>query len=225
MVAKIWLALAATSVVLAALLFGSAGTMRWYAGWAFLVIFSEETLRTTRMLARDDPALLAERMKFRAQKGQPLWDKIFLAAMQVVWCGWLVLMGLDSVRFAWSSMPAWLQWIGAAGLFVALRFIHRVFRENTFLAPVVRIQKERGQRVVATGPYAIVRHPLYASAALFMPSTALLLGSWYGLASSTLLIAAFVFRIVMEERELRRGLEGYVAYTRRVRYRLVPFLW
>jgi protein-S-isoprenylcysteine O-methyltransferase Ste14 len=134
-------------------------------------------------------------------------------------------MGLDTVRFGWSAMPAWLRWIGGGGFIFAFWMIYRVFQENTFLAPVVKIQRERGQQVISTGPYAIVRHPLYAAALLLILSTALLLGSWYGLTASAVLASGLAFRTVMEERELRRGLEGYAAYARRVRYRLVPFVW
>jgi protein-S-isoprenylcysteine O-methyltransferase Ste14 len=225
MAAKVWLALSAMLVIFAALLFGSAGTVRWFAGWAYLIIFFGGSLGITVMLARHDPDLLAERMKMRAQKGQPLWDKVFMVLLQVIWCVWFALMGLDSVRFGWSVMPPWLSWIAGTGLILSFWIMYRVFQENTFLAPVVKIQRDRGQRVIDTGPYAVVRHPLYAATLLFLPGTALMLGSWYGLAASPVLVGGLVFRTVMEERELRRGLEGYQAYTQRVRYRLVPFVW
>jgi protein-S-isoprenylcysteine O-methyltransferase Ste14 len=103
--------------------------------------------------------------------------------------------------------------------------IARVFRENTFLAAVVRIQTERGHRVISTGPYATVRHPLYAAMLIYLPANALLLGSWYGLAASFVLSGGIVFRTAMEDRELRRGLGGYTEYAARVRYRLIPFVW
>jgi protein-S-isoprenylcysteine O-methyltransferase Ste14 len=100
-----------------------------------------------------------------------------------------------------------------------------VFHENTFLAAVVRIQAERGHRVVSTGPYAVVRHPLYAVMLVFLPANALMLGSWYGVAGAMVLAGAIVFRTAMEDRELLRGLDGYAAYAARVRYRLIPFVW
>jgi protein-S-isoprenylcysteine O-methyltransferase Ste14 len=179
----------------------------------------------TLFLARHDPALLAERMKMRVEKDQPLWDKVFLLAMMVGWCGWLPLMGLDAVRFRWSAMPLWLQCAGGALMLLSFRMIGHVFRENTFLAPVVRIQTERGHKVISTGPYAIVRHPLYAAVLIYLPANALLLGSWYGLAGSFVLSGGLVFRTAMEDRELRRGLAGYTEYAARVRYRLIPFVW
>ena len=96
---------------------------------------------------------------------------------------------------------------------------------NPFLAAVVRIQTERGQRVISTGPYATVRHPLYAAVLIYLPANALLLGSWYGLAVSFVLSIGIVFRTAMEDRELQRGLEGYAEYAARVRYRLIPLVW
>jgi len=208
-----------------ALLFGAAGTVRWPAAWAYLILFVAGASSLTFWLARRDPALLAERLKSPWQKGQPFWDKIFILPMMVAWCGWLVLMGLDAVRFRWFVMPLWLQCAGAALIVLSFGMIGRVFRENPFLTAVVRIQTERGQRVVTTGPYAIVRHPLYAAMLIYLPATALMLGSWAGLAASGVFLGALVFRTAMEDRELQRGLAGYPEYAARVRYRLIPFIW
>jgi protein-S-isoprenylcysteine O-methyltransferase Ste14 len=134
-------------------------------------------------------------------------------------------MGLDAVRFQWTVMPLWLASLGSALVAVSFWLIARVFLENTFLAPVVKIQSERGHRVVSSGPYAVVRHPLYAAALILIPSSALVLGSWCGLAFSLVLIAGLILRTLLEERELIVHLEGYSAYMQRVRYRLVPFVW
>ncbi len=222
---KVWLTLAGKALILSALLFGAAGTIRWPAGWAYLIIFFVAVLRLVSFLARHDPALLAERMKMRVQKDQPLWDKIFLLVMGVGWFAWLPLMALDAVRFRWSVVPVWLQCLGAALMLLSFWMIGRVLRENTFLAPVVRIQAERGHKVISTGPYATIRHPLYAALLIFLPANALLLGSWYGLAASAVLLAGLVFRTAMEDRELHRNLPGYDEYSARVHYRLVPFVW
>ena len=225
MPAKVWITLAIEFAIFALLLFASAGTITWPAGWAFLILFFVAALIISLMLARHDPALLEERMKMRLQRGQPLWDKIFLPTLVFVWLGWLILMGLDTVRWRWSDMPTWLQIIGGTGIVFAFWIFYRTYQENTFLAAVVKIQRERGHRVISTGPYAVVRHPLYAGALILLPSTALLLGSWYGLLVSIGLIAAIVFRTIMEDRMLMRELEGYPEYAARVRYRLVPFAW
>jgi len=208
-----------------ALLFVTAGTLHWPVAWIFLLIFFSAATGTTLMLIRHDPALLEERMKPLVQEGQPLWDRIIMPVFVVVFCVWLALMGLDAVRFGWSSMPLWLEILGQAGVALAMWICYQAFLVNTFLAPVVKIQSERGHQVVSSGPYAIVRHPLYAGALLLFPSTAFALGSWYGLAMACVLIAGLVARTVLEDRELHRHLDGYAAYARKVRYRLVPFVW
>lgn len=225
MTAKVWIALGATFLGMAVLLFGAAGTAHWLSAWIYFSIFFGAGVLIVIDLGRNDPALLSERMKSPLQKGQPLWDKIWTVALEIVWCCWLALMGLDSVRFHWSLMPHWLAWIGGVGMVVALWIMYRTAKENTFLAPVVRIQRERGQHVISSGPYSVVRHPYYAGALLMFASSALMLGSWYVLAASAILFGGIVFRILMEERELQRHLEGYSDYTRRVRYRLLPFVW
>jgi protein-S-isoprenylcysteine O-methyltransferase Ste14 len=222
---KVWLTLALEALIFSALLFGAAGTIRWLAGWAYLILFFVGALWITLLLARHDPALLAERMKVPVQKGQPFWDKILILPMIIAWCAWLVLMGLDAVRFRWSVMPLWLQCAGGALIVLSFWMIARVYRENPFLTAVVKIQTERGHRVISTGPYAAVRHPLYAAMLIYLPANALLLGSWYGLAASFVLSGGLVFRTAMEDRELRRGLAGYTEYAAQVRYRLIPFVW
>jgi protein-S-isoprenylcysteine O-methyltransferase Ste14 len=217
--------MALEALLFAVLLFGAAGTLCWPAAWAYLAVFFGGGTWAALVLLRRDPALLAERMKSPFQSGQPFWDKIFLLSMIVGWCAWLVLIGLDAVRFRWSAMPVWLQWAGGALLLLSFWMIARVFLANTFLAPVVRIQTERAHRVISTGPYAIVRHPLYAAALVFLPANALVLGSWWGVAASLVLAGGIVYRTVMEERELMRGLDGYPQYAARVRYRLIPGVW
>ena len=221
---KLWIGFARGILISALPLFGAAGTLRWPAAWAYLVLVFGPGLLITLELAKRDPALLEERMKPVIQKDQPLWDRILITTFLALWLGWFVLMGLD-VRFGWSAMPVWLQWIGAAGVLLTMWIWFLIFRENTFLAPVVKIQKERGHKVISSGPYAIVRHPMYAAALVFFAATALLLGSWYGLAGALLLAAWLVVRTALEDRELHRGLAGYTDYAARVRYRLVPLIW
>jgi protein-S-isoprenylcysteine O-methyltransferase Ste14 len=206
-------------------LFLAAGTSAWAAGWLFVAIFLVGTLAITIMLARRDPALLQERIKGIIQDGQPAWDKRIIVASVYVWLSWLVLIGLDAVRFGWSSVPSWLQVVGIIGVVAAWIACYWVFYENTFLAPVVRVQSEREHHVVASGPYAFVRHPMYAAAVLFFAATPMALGSWWGLAGSAVLSSLVVLRTILEERALRRGLAGYADYAARVRYRFVPLIW
>ena len=222
---KLWIVFGIEALVLTALLFGSAGTLRWPAGWAFLALFFGSGLVFSVLLARHDPALLDERLKWVIQKDQPRWDRVFVSVFLPLMVGWFVLMALDAGRFHWSAMPAWLQVVGGLALVLSMVIIYRIFRENSFAAAVVRVQKERGHKVISTGPYAIVRHPLYATMVVYFPALPLLLGSWYGLAATPLLLAALVVRTALEDRELRRRLEGYADYARRVRYRLIPGIW
>ena len=222
---KISLFLMVEAVVYGALLFGAAGTVRWPAGWAYLILFFGGVIWFTLLLARHDPKLLAERTKPPFQKNQPLWDKLFLLIAFVVLSGWTALMPLDAVRFRWSSVPVWLQFVGGAAMIVSFGMICRVSLENTFMTAAVTIQTERQHRVISTGPYAVVRHPLYAAILIYLPATALVLGSGYGLAASVLLGLGLAVRTALEDRELHRGLEGYPEYAARVRYRLIPLVW
>jgi protein-S-isoprenylcysteine O-methyltransferase Ste14 len=211
--------------VFAALLFVCAGTLLWPAGWAFMALFFGFALAIVVWLARKEPELLAERMSSPMQRGQPLWDKVFVVAVMVLFVAWLILMPLDAVRFGWSDVPGWLQLLGALGVVVSLYIMFLTFRENAYLALVVKVQQERGQSVVSTGPYRYVRHPMYASMFLFFPGSALLLGSWWGLLLCAVVLGLLVWRIPLEERMLENGLAGYDEYARKVRYRLIPRVW
>jgi protein-S-isoprenylcysteine O-methyltransferase Ste14 len=175
-------------------------------------------------LASNDPALLAERMRPMMQSDQPLADKKFMLAFGFVALSWFLVIGFDQRMHA-SSVPTALQALGLAMLLCSIGFIMWVMRENSFAAPVVKLQTERGHRVVSTGPYAWVRHPMYSGSVLFFVGTPLLLGSWWGVAMLPLFIALLAIRAGIEERALIAGLPGYADYTTRVRYRLLPGLW
>jgi protein-S-isoprenylcysteine O-methyltransferase Ste14 len=225
LLAKGILALAAECAVFAALLFVSAGTVHWSAGWVFIAIFFGCALAITLWLSRQDPELLAERLSAPIQRGQPLWDKAFVGAIMPLFVVWLILMPLDAVRFGWSEMPGWLQILGAVGLVLSFCLVFLTFRENAYLALVVKVRVERGQSVVTTGPYRYVRHPMYASMLLFFPGNALLLGSWGGLLFCAMLLGLLVWRTALEDRMLQEELPGYDGYARNVRYRLIPRVW
>jgi protein-S-isoprenylcysteine O-methyltransferase Ste14 len=204
-------------------LFLAAGTVAWPAGWIFLILLYSFVVATVRLLSKHNPGLLEERMSvFKPnQKG---WDKMFLLLLAVS-IGWLVLMPLDAVRFHWSQVPVWLQVVGALTLVGSFALIYLTFRKNAYLTPTVRIQKERGQTVVSTGPYQYVRHPMYTGFLLFFVGTALLLGSELGLLLSLVLIGLFGRRAVLEEHLLREDLPGYDAYMAKVNYRFIPHVW
>jgi protein-S-isoprenylcysteine O-methyltransferase Ste14 len=134
-------------------------------------------------------------------------------------------MALDAVRFRWSTVPGWLQAPGAFGVLVACYIGYLTLRENTFAALVVKVQEERAQKVITTGPYRYVRHPMYAGMIFYLVCAPLLLGSWWGLLWGCGLLGLFAIRILIEEGTLRKGLSGYNDYAAQVRYRLVPRVW
>jgi protein-S-isoprenylcysteine O-methyltransferase Ste14 len=175
-------------------------------------------------LARHDPGLLNERLGSFVQRDQKGWDKIFMVTVLVLWFAWFALMGLD-VRYHWSDVPLYAQVVGFLLLVLGCTLVGLTFKANSFAAPVVKIQKERAHRVISSGPYAYVRHPMYAGALLINIGAPLLLGSWWGLVFVPLFVGLFVLRIGIEERTLRTALQGYDAYAARVRYRVIPLIW
>jgi protein-S-isoprenylcysteine O-methyltransferase Ste14 len=212
-------------VVFALVLFLGAGTVFWPAGWAYLALFFGADAALGLWLLRHDPGLLEERMRGFGKSGEPTWDKVFFVVLQGFFLAWLVLMPLDAVRYRWSEMPGWLQVAGAILLLGSFYFFFQTFRENPYLSPVVRVQRERGQTVISTGPYHYVRHPMYAAAIIFMAGTALMLGSWYGLLMGLIFVAGIAFRAVREEGVLRAELPGYDEYMAQVKYRFIPSVW
>ena len=217
--------IAGTYVVFGLTLFIAADTIIWPAGWAFLILFLGFTIALSRWLFRHNPGLLTERMTGIGKPNQPTWDRVFFVVIEAFFLLWLVLMPLDAVRFHWSRMPGWLHLVGAVLLMASFYLFSLTFRENPYLSPAVRVQTDRGQTVISTGPYHYVRHPMYAAVIPFMVGTTLLLGSWYGLLFGLILIAAIAFRAVREERVLRAELPGYEAYMTQVKYRLIPYVW
>jgi protein-S-isoprenylcysteine O-methyltransferase Ste14 len=180
-------------------------------------------------LARTDPGLLAERMRLTAREEQPTADKRFMLAFVAIVVIWLVAMGIEQRGHDLSDQdlgfPRLLQVLGLAMYLLSTLFIMWVFRENSFAAPVVKVQTERHHHVISTGPYAFVRHPMYSSIMLFFVGAPLLMGSWWGLAFAPLFLLLLAIRTRIEERALVAGLSGYADYAARVRYRLLPGIW
>jgi protein-S-isoprenylcysteine O-methyltransferase Ste14 len=211
--------------VMAILLFVPAATVNWSGAWIFLGETSVVSVLLGLWLARHDPALLKERLRPPIQKEQSNQDKIVTGLILLLYLGWFAFMALDAVRFKWSAVPAWLQLPGALGVLVACYIAYLTLRENSFAAPVVKIQRERSQTVITTGPYRYVRHPMYAGMIFYLFCAPLLFGSWWGLLWGVVLLGLFAIRILIEERTLREELEGYNEYAAQVRYRLIPLVW
>jgi protein-S-isoprenylcysteine O-methyltransferase Ste14 len=212
-------------VIIAIFLFVPAGTLNWTGGWIFLIETAVTSIVLAVWLARHDPELLKERLRSPIQKEQATQDKIVTGLLLLLFFGWFVFMALDAVRFKWSSVPAWLEIPGALGVLLACYIGYLTLRENTFAALVVKVQRERAQTVISTGPYRYVRHPMYAGMLFYLLGAPLLLGSWWGLLWGCGLLVLFVLRLLIEEGTLRKELEGYNEYATRVRYRLVPGVW
>jgi protein-S-isoprenylcysteine O-methyltransferase Ste14 len=212
--------------VLAAMLFVPAGTIWWSGGWIYLLELFVLGTAVTLWLAQVNPGLLRERTRPPLQQGQKGWDRMLMSLFVALYVVGLVLAGYEGGRTLLAPMPAALQILGV--VLVALFFVGCwwTFRENSFAASVVRIQTERGHHVIGTGPYAIVRHPMYAGAVPFFFGTALVLQSWLMLVLvAPLLTAVLAYRAVREEDTLTRELPGYAAYRQRVRWRLLPGVW
>ena len=211
-------------VIFALALFLPAGTTVWPIGWIYLVLFFGFFLGINAWLFRHNPRLLQERMSL-ARPDQKRWDKVLFPILLVFPFAWLVFISFDAVRFHWSSVPVWLQGVGALILLCSFYLFFLTFRENSFLSTVVRIQEEREHKVISTGPYHYVRHPMYAGFLLFMMGTPALLGSWYGVLLGLVFMIVLGRRAVLEERTLQKELRGYADYIAQVKYRLIPYIW
>jgi protein-S-isoprenylcysteine O-methyltransferase Ste14 len=208
------------------ILFFIAGDWRWTEGWIFSIIFFLLSFGTVIYLYFKDPALLNERFGAPIQKNQKGWDKILLLLFFPGFLVWYFIMPLDAERFGWSpEFPFWVKIIGTILFTLSFIIIFEVLRENTFAAPVIKMQKERGQKVISNGLYGVVRHPMYSGAVLLFIGSPLLLGSIWGLVIGFLLIMTLAIRIFGEEKMLKQELPGYDEYMNKVRWRLIPLIF
>jgi len=202
------------------------GDWSWTEGWTFAAWFILMVAVITTYLYFKDPALLMERFRKRGTGDQKTWDNYFLFGMGIIFFCWIVIMPLDAKRFNWSTnFPQVLKFIGTGLLLLSFFFLFRSFTDNTFLSPLVRIQNEREQRLVTTGVYGFVRHPMYLGALLMFIGTPLLLGSYVGLVLGTIMIIFVGVRAVGEEKMLMKEFQDYETYKKKVKYRFIPFIW
>jgi protein-S-isoprenylcysteine O-methyltransferase Ste14 len=177
-------------------------------------------------LYRKDPALLAERYRKPGTGEQKGWDRFVVIGLVIGFTTWICIMPLDAKRFEWTTnFPLFLEFIGGFLLIFSFFFFFRSYSDNTFLSPLVRIQTERKQQVITTGVYGFVRHPMYLGAVLLFIGTPILLGSLFGIFTGLLLTILLAARIFGEEKMLLNELEGYAEYKKKVKYRLIPFVW
>ena len=207
-------------------LFLSAGTFHWWRAWVVIGLIALATVAIMLLVFRTRPDLLAERMKGMVQKGQPLSDRVIVLAFLFSYAASIWFIPQDVFHLHLLPKPSvWVSSLGLVLVVAGWMTIALVFRENSFAAPVVKHQEARGHKVVDTGVYKVVRHPMYAGILLFGVGMALWLESYAGALVALIPIGVLAVRIVFEERFLREELQGYDSYTERVRYRLIPFVW
>lgn len=197
-------------------LFLSAGTINYWQAWVYLGEVTISSIPLTVAMIKD-PQLLESRTKTVVER-RPI-QRIIVLCAGLSSIATLIVPGIDH-RFSWSSMPFWLSIAGNLLIIASLWLVYLVFKENSFGSATVEISKD--QTVVSTGPYAIVRNPMYASAAVYFIGTSLALGSYWGLIPSVLAILCFVWRLFDEEKLLVQNLPGYREYCAKVRWHLIP---
>ena len=205
-----------------AVIFWPAGTFRYWQGWLFLAVFAASTACVTVYLATYDKPLLERRLKAGPQHEQSWSQKIIVSLVYVAFFALIVVSALD-YRFGWSPVAPWVSILGDVMIVLSFLFIFWVIKVNGFAASNIRV--EEGQHVIDTGPYAHVRHPMYAGAFWLLVGMPVALGSWWSLGLIVFFLPVLLWRLLDEEKILRKDLKGYTEYTRKVRYRLIPFVW
>jgi protein-S-isoprenylcysteine O-methyltransferase Ste14 len=216
---KAWLGLSSLIGVLGLLLFVPAGSLFYWQAWVWLILFSLSTGAITRDLMTSDPALLARRLHAGPSAEKEPRQQVIQALASVAFLAIFLVSAFDH-RFGWSAVPLVAVVVGDVMLVAGLFMVFLVFRANTFAAATVDV--DNAQRVIATGPYAVVRHPMYSGALLMLLGTPPALGSWWGFLAVALLAAVIIWRLCDEEAVLARRLPGYAAYRVQVRWRLIP---
>jgi protein-S-isoprenylcysteine O-methyltransferase Ste14 len=209
-----------------ALMLSLAGDWLWLPAWIVGGWFVAVGASTMGWLARKDPELLEERFRRPGTGGQSRRDQVMIYLITVGFVAWIVLMPLDARRFHWTPrLPLAVSLVGDVCLALAWLFLFRAFADNPFGSALVRVQRERGHRVVTTGVYGWVRHPMYLGATLMFVGGPLVAGSLSALVVGLALVLLLAVRSLDEEALLTRELTGYEEYRRRVPYRLIPFVW
>lgn len=219
---KAFASLAILIVVMASLIFAAPGTVHYWQGWLFLLVYFAASLAITLDLLRRDRALLERRMRGGPFAEKEPAQRLIMAVVSLGFIGLIVVSGLDH-RFDLSHMAPPIAVGGDALVLLGFAGIFLVFRESSFAAATIEVADD--QRVISTGPYAIVRHPMYAAALILLAGIPIALGSWWGLLTIGAIVPFLIWRLLDEERFLGMNLPGYRAYQSRVRYRLVPWLW
>jgi protein-S-isoprenylcysteine O-methyltransferase Ste14 len=207
---------------MAVLLFAPAGTLDYWQAWVYLLLFIGLSIASTLYFIKHDPALVRRRMQVGVRAETEKSQKLIMALTSVCFLLLILLPGFDR-RLHWSSVPAWLSLAADLGLMLGFAVICVVMQVNSYAATTIRV--DEAQPVVSHGPYALVRHPMYAGAVVLFGCTPLALGSYWALLVAPAFVLLLAWRLIEEERYLKQHLPGYADYCRRVRYRLVPGVW
>lgn len=216
---KAWVWLVVLALAMGLLLFVSAGSLFYWHAWAYLVIFFSASALTTRYLIKNDPALLSRRLRGGPTAEKEPTQKIIMLFTLIGFICLLVVPAFD-FRFGWSTVPPWLVVVADILVAIGFYFILLVYKANTFTSATIELAE--GQKVISTGPYAVVRHPMYASALLFLFGTPMALGSYWGLLALAATMPFLIWRLLDEERFLAEKLPGYREYMSPVKSRLIP---
>ncbi len=217
--AKAWRAIVFLAIAMGLLLFIPAGTVRYWHAWVYLTIFMGASALTTRYLLEKDPELLKRRMSAGPTAEKRKTQKLIMFFLSAGFIGLLVVPALDH-RFAWSRVPIDMVISGDILTAVGFYIVFLVYRENSYTSATIEIAED--QRVISTGPYATVRHPMYAGSLIYSFGTPLALGSYLGLLVLAAMMPFFLWRLFDEERFLSKSLPGYTEYCEKVRWRLIP---
>lgn len=210
------------TLIMAAVIFAVAGTLRYWQGWLFLVAFIGSSVALGVYFTKHDPALIERRMRGGPTAEQEPRQKIIIGLLMLLLLLMILLPALDH-RWHWSTVPAWLALLGNAGIVASFVLFFFVMKQNSYAAATVRVETE--QPVISTGLYGVVRHPMYSGALLLIACMPLALGSSWSLLLLIPALPILAWRLLDEERVLSRDLPGYADYCRKVRYRLIPGVW
>src|SRR5208283_3660590 len=220
--AQAWLSLVGLTVLMGLLIFIPAGTIDYWQAWVYLFVFIGASLLTTLYLMKKDPALLNRRMRGGPTAEKRRTQKLIMLCTSICFIALLVVPALDH-RFRWSAMLLSCVIVGDVLVAIGFYFIFLVYKENTFSSATIEVAED--QKVISTGPYAVVRHPMYASAFLYLVGTSFALGSFWGLLALLAMMPFLIWRLYDEESFLAGNLPGYTEYQKKVRHRLIPFIW
>jgi protein-S-isoprenylcysteine O-methyltransferase Ste14 len=210
------------ALVMASLLFITAGTLDYWQAWTFLTVHFSASLAITLYLMEKDPKLLERRMRGGPTAEKEPTQKIIMFLTSLGFIGLLVIPALDH-RFGWSQMPPYAALAGDGLVLLGWIAIYSVFRENSFSSATIELAPD--QTVISTGPYALVRHPMYAGGLIMLLGMPIALGSWWGVLVVIAMIPALIWRLFDEEKFLAKNLRGYAEYQNKVQYRLIQLVW